>query len=208
MIPGGPAANRCRPTGRPPSLPRAARPPPTAIRPRGLARQPTPACRGADAGGNLRPWPDRQPRRLGRGANQSRRLQSARRRRRAEQPAAAIRRAVRRAPADPTAGSAAAGGVPAGQRLHMVNTRIFELDYDLQSVGPSGVKQVEPVGHSRRRAQLETLHRRPDQTQPAGRDRRRGGAPTASASSPRAAPAWAADRRKAAICRRSTSAST
>jgi hypothetical protein len=51
---------------------------------------------------------------------------------------------ARSAPAAVSA--AAASGLPAGEKLHMVNTRIFELEYDLQSVGPSGVKQVELWG--------------------------------------------------------------
>ncbi len=53
--------------------------------------------------------------------------------------------AARAANSTPAAAPAAAG-LPAGQKLHMVNSRIFELEYDLQSVGPSGVKQVELWG--------------------------------------------------------------
>jgi hypothetical protein len=36
--------------------------------------------------------------------------------------------------------------LPAGERPRMINTRLFELDYDLESVGPSGVSRVELWG--------------------------------------------------------------
>ena len=52
-------------------------------------------------------------------------------------------------PASPAAGpasAAAAAGVPPGEKLNMINARIFELEYDLEAVGPSGVKQVELWG--------------------------------------------------------------
>ncbi len=51
--------------------------------------------------------------------------------------------------ANPAAGptsAAAAAGVPAGEKLNMINSRIFELEYELEAVGPSGVKQVEVWG--------------------------------------------------------------
>ena len=36
--------------------------------------------------------------------------------------------------------------LPPGERPKMINTRLFELDYDLESVGPSGVSRVELWG--------------------------------------------------------------
>ncbi|MGA2060023.1 MAG: hypothetical protein ABSG67_06045 [Thermoguttaceae bacterium] len=36
--------------------------------------------------------------------------------------------------------------LPPGERPRMINTRLFELDYDLESVGPSGVSRVELWG--------------------------------------------------------------
>ncbi len=36
--------------------------------------------------------------------------------------------------------------LPAGERPRMINTRMFELDYDLESVGPSGISRVELWG--------------------------------------------------------------
>ena len=36
--------------------------------------------------------------------------------------------------------------LPPNEKPRMVNSRIFELDYDLQSVGPSGVSRVELFG--------------------------------------------------------------
>jgi hypothetical protein len=36
--------------------------------------------------------------------------------------------------------------LPPGERPKMINTRMFELDYDLESVGPSGVSRVELWG--------------------------------------------------------------
>ncbi len=42
--------------------------------------------------------------------------------------------------------SSAATGLPPTAKLNMINSRIFELDYDLESVGPSGVKQIELWG--------------------------------------------------------------
>jgi hypothetical protein len=51
--------------------------------------------------------------------------------------------------ASPAAGptsAAAAAGVPPGEKLTMINARIFELEYELEAVGPSGVKQVELWG--------------------------------------------------------------
>jgi len=37
-------------------------------------------------------------------------------------------------------------GLPAGERPRMVNSRMFELDYDVDSVGPSGIGRVELWG--------------------------------------------------------------
>jgi hypothetical protein len=39
--------------------------------------------------------------------------------------------------------NSASAAPPPGPRPHMVNSRVFELEYDLQSVGPSGIKQVD-----------------------------------------------------------------
>lgn len=36
--------------------------------------------------------------------------------------------------------------LPSGERPRMINTRLFELDYDLESVGPSGISRVELWG--------------------------------------------------------------
>jgi hypothetical protein len=36
--------------------------------------------------------------------------------------------------------------LPPGERVRMVNTRLFELDYDVESVGPSGIGRVELWG--------------------------------------------------------------
>ena len=36
--------------------------------------------------------------------------------------------------------------LPSGERPKMINTKLFELDYDLESVGPSGVSRVELWG--------------------------------------------------------------
>src|SRR3972149_882591 len=36
--------------------------------------------------------------------------------------------------------------LPPGERPRMINTRLFELDYDLESVGPSGISRVELWG--------------------------------------------------------------
>jgi len=36
--------------------------------------------------------------------------------------------------------------LPPGERPRMINTRMFELDYDLESVGPSGISRVELWG--------------------------------------------------------------
>jgi hypothetical protein len=36
--------------------------------------------------------------------------------------------------------------LPPGERPRMINTRLFELDYDMESVGPSGVSRVELWG--------------------------------------------------------------
>jgi hypothetical protein len=44
------------------------------------------------------------------------------------------------------ASSSAATGLPPTAKLNMINSRIFELEYDLESVGPSGVKQIELWG--------------------------------------------------------------
>jgi hypothetical protein len=37
-------------------------------------------------------------------------------------------------------------GLPPGERPRMVNSRVFALEYDVESVGPSGIKQVELWG--------------------------------------------------------------
>ena len=39
-----------------------------------------------------------------------------------------------------------AAGLPLGERPHMVNSRLFELEYDIDSVGPSGIGRVELWG--------------------------------------------------------------
>ena len=37
-------------------------------------------------------------------------------------------------------------GLPPGERPRMVNSRTFELEYDVDSVGPSGIGRVELWG--------------------------------------------------------------
>lgn len=37
-------------------------------------------------------------------------------------------------------------GLPPGERPHMVNSRLFELEYEVESVGPSGISRVELWG--------------------------------------------------------------
>jgi len=43
-------------------------------------------------------------------------------------------------------GEPPSSSLPAGERPQMVNTRVFELDYHVDSVGPSGIGQVELWG--------------------------------------------------------------
>ncbi len=50
------------------------------------------------------------------------------------------------APPAVPAPSFAQADLPAGEKPHMVNSRVFELEYDVESVGPSGIKQVELWG--------------------------------------------------------------
>lgn len=40
-------------------------------------------------------------------------------------------------------GAAGRANLPQGPRVRMINKRVFELEYDVESVGPSGVQQVE-----------------------------------------------------------------
>jgi hypothetical protein len=49
------------------------------------------------------------------------------------------------APNDPS-GSASGPILPPGERPRMINSRVFELEYDVDSVGPSGVGKVELWG--------------------------------------------------------------
>jgi hypothetical protein len=42
--------------------------------------------------------------------------------------------------------SEAAAGLPPGERPRMVNSRLFELEYDVDSVGPSGIGRIELWG--------------------------------------------------------------
>src|SRR5690606_18090450 len=42
--------------------------------------------------------------------------------------------------------SAFAGGLPPGERPRMVNSRSFELDYEVDAIGPSGIAKVELWG--------------------------------------------------------------
>jgi hypothetical protein len=49
------------------------------------------------------------------------------------------------APGEPQ-GSPVEDGLPPGQRPRMVNSRTFQLEYDVTSVGPSGVSRVELWG--------------------------------------------------------------
>ena len=77
--------------------------------------------------------------------------------------------------ANPAAGptsAAAAAGVPAGEKLNMINSRIFELEYEARSRRPLRGQAGGGLGHARRRADVETDGRGPQQTQPAGRERR------------------------------------
>jgi hypothetical protein len=48
--------------------------------------------------------------------------------------------------AKPSAGGAAPSTVPPGERPRMINSRLFELEYDVDSVGPSGIGKVELWG--------------------------------------------------------------
>lgn len=48
------------------------------------------------------------------------------------------------APGDSSGATPAA--LPKGQRARMVNTRVFELEYDIASVGPSGIGRIELWG--------------------------------------------------------------
>jgi hypothetical protein len=59
---------------------------------------------------------------------------------------APIQPAVGREVARPDAGTAA--GLPLGVRPQMVNSKHFQLDYDVESVGPWGVRRVELWGTS------------------------------------------------------------
>ncbi len=43
-------------------------------------------------------------------------------------------------------GAAAIPGLPPGERPRMVNSRLFELEYDVDSIGPSGIGRVELWG--------------------------------------------------------------
>ena len=63
-------------------------------------------------------------------------------------PSPSIRRSAIAIPAaDDRAGNAAAiPGLPPGERPRMVNSRLFELEYDVDSVGPSGIGRVELWG--------------------------------------------------------------
>jgi hypothetical protein len=49
-------------------------------------------------------------------------------------------------PSGPALERSAAADLPPGERPRMVNTRFFELDYDVDSVGPSGIGRVELWG--------------------------------------------------------------
>ena len=71
-------------------------------------------------------------------------------------------------PATPNAAPAiiTPAALPAGPRPRMVNSRVFELEYDIQSVGPSGIKQVElwctrDAGRTWKRFAVEQGHRSP-----------------------------------------------
>ncbi|MCE5267014.1 MAG: hypothetical protein LLG00_03935 [Planctomycetaceae bacterium] len=46
----------------------------------------------------------------------------------------------------PALGGTAASGLPPGERPRWVNSRLFELEYDVDSVGPSGIGRVELWG--------------------------------------------------------------
>jgi len=48
--------------------------------------------------------------------------------------------------AEDPAAQPAAGGLPPGERPHMINSRLFELEYEIEAVGPSGVNRVELWG--------------------------------------------------------------
>jgi len=46
----------------------------------------------------------------------------------------------------PPVAQPAAEGLPPGERPHMINSRLFELEYEIEAVGPSGVNRVELWG--------------------------------------------------------------
>jgi len=50
------------------------------------------------------------------------------------------------ATAEPVGDLAAAPGLPPGERPRMVNSRLFELEYDVDAIGPSGIGHVELWG--------------------------------------------------------------